>query len=168
MNEQLSSLKWDLSINSNWTVCIPVSTSSPTNIFAIPDTTIVIGTEIFWVPVMLASNCIHTIGYTCKRLRILIQMQKWIWHILTSTNQMGTGQFIGIGTLQRSIYTSGGKHTLFILDFWNPALRKDSYLLICSSVNCDKIALEKSSSCKSLVKMSSCIIHHMRYRCRLQ
>ena len=36
----------------------PVSTSSPTNIFAIPDATIVIGAEIFWLPVMLTSNCI--------------------------------------------------------------------------------------------------------------
>ena len=35
---------------------IPVSTSSPTNIFAIPDTTIVIGTEIFCVPEMLANS----------------------------------------------------------------------------------------------------------------
>lgn len=40
---------------------IPVSTSSPTNIFAIPDTTIVIGTDIFGVPLMLASNCTQII-----------------------------------------------------------------------------------------------------------
>jgi len=39
------------------TLALPVSTTSPTNIFAMPDTTIVIGTEIFWVPVILANNC---------------------------------------------------------------------------------------------------------------
>lgn len=38
-------------------VCVPASTSSPTNSFAIPDTTIVIGMEIFALPVMLANNC---------------------------------------------------------------------------------------------------------------
>jgi len=37
-------------------LALPVSTTSPTNIFAMPDTTIVIGTEIFWVPVILANN----------------------------------------------------------------------------------------------------------------
>lgn len=42
---------------------IPVSTSSPTNIFAIPDTTIVIGIEIFGVPLMLPNNCMQ-IMYT--------------------------------------------------------------------------------------------------------
>lgn len=30
-----------------------------------------------------------------------------------------------------------------MLDFWSADLLKDSYLLICSSVNCDKIALKK-------------------------
>lgn len=40
---------------------LPVSTTSPTNILAIPDTTIVIGTEIFWVPVMLANSCFNAI-----------------------------------------------------------------------------------------------------------
>ena len=40
-------------------ICTPVSTSSPTNIFAIPQTTIVIGKEIFWDPVMLTNNCFH-------------------------------------------------------------------------------------------------------------
>lgn len=40
---------------------LPVSTTSPTNIFAIPDTTIVIGTEIFWVPVMPTNSCFSAI-----------------------------------------------------------------------------------------------------------
>lgn len=35
------------------------------------------------------------------------------------------------------------KHTRFMLDFWNPDLLKDSYLLICSSVNWDKMDLKE-------------------------
>ena len=46
-------------VNCKGKPAIPVSTTSPTNIFAIPDTTIVIGTEIFCVPVMLANNCFN-------------------------------------------------------------------------------------------------------------
>lgn len=38
---------------------IPVSTISPTNIFAIPDTTIVIGTDILALPVMLVNSYQH-------------------------------------------------------------------------------------------------------------
>lgn len=54
------SITWKLKLR--W---VPVSTSSPTNIFAIPDITIVMGIEIFWVPVTLVSNCIHRQG-KCK------------------------------------------------------------------------------------------------------
>lgn len=38
-------------------------------------------------------------------------------------------------------WTKDNKLTRVILAFWNPALRNDSYLLICSSVNCDRIEL---------------------------
>ena len=42
--------------------------------------------------------------------------------------------------------------TLFMFDFWNPALRNDSYLLICSSVNCDKISLKNTQKKKKRKK----------------
>jgi hypothetical protein len=47
-------------LNNRSTLNLPVSISSPTNIFAIPDTTIVVGIDIFWLPVMLANICRYT------------------------------------------------------------------------------------------------------------
>lgn len=45
-----------------------------------------------------------------------------------------------------------------MFDFWNPDLRNDSYLLICSSVNWDKIALKEQEAVRGFRKLREVII----------
>lgn len=76
MLHRLSVIKW---------IYVPVSISSPTNIFAIPDTTIVIGIDIFALPVMLVSNCIDNteeeseqkLNYEQQIIRLEKQTSQW-------------------------------------------------------------------------------------------
>jgi hypothetical protein len=71
---------------------LPVSISSPTNIFAIPDTTIDVGIEIFWLPVMLANSCKQT------QYRLTLRNLAEDWSELLDSNYMIKGFKFVIGT----------------------------------------------------------------------